>query len=94
MHFKSANSIEKLILMPRIKLICGGSMDLVCNFAARYFHQVCPKFCLLIDFTIFKLIVMDEVATTAQGGLFSPHTMDVTSKSRMFMKFEAKILWT
>jgi hypothetical protein len=37
---------------------------------------------------------MDEVATTAQGGLFSPHTMDVTSKSPMFMKFEAKILWT
>jgi hypothetical protein len=35
---------------------------------------------------------MDEVATTAQGGLFSPHTMDVTSKSLMFMKFEAKFM--
>jgi hypothetical protein len=33
-----------------------------------------------------------RVATTAQGGLLSPHTMDVTSKSSMFMKFEAKIM--
>lgn len=30
--------------------------------------------------------------TTAQGGLFSPHPTDVTSKSPMFMKFEAKIM--
>jgi hypothetical protein len=35
---------------------------------------------------------MDEVATTTQGGLFSPHTMDVTSKGPIFMKFEAKIM--
>jgi hypothetical protein len=36
---------------------------------------------------------MDEVAAIAQGGLFSPHTVDVTSKSPpMFMKFEAKIM--
>lgn len=92
MHFKSANSIENSYWCQESSWFLWWIDGPSVYFFAPYFHQVCPKFCLWINFTIFILIVMDEAATTAQGGLFSPHTTDVTSKSQIFMKFEAKIM--